>query len=119
MRMWMVDPKTMCNRHLLGEHVECHMTVGTLRKKKSLQGYIDNDLLQPCTLVQRHNELAKEMEARGMNHQSPVEGREVSDMVYLLPDEIRHHRVDREKSLKDLHERCQECRDLHASLSIS
>ena len=24
MRMWLVDPKFMCNQHLLGEHVEMH-----------------------------------------------------------------------------------------------
>ena len=25
MRMWMVNPKMMCNKHLLGEHVELHL----------------------------------------------------------------------------------------------
>ena len=30
MRMWMVNPGFMCNKHLLGEHVECHMLVGHL-----------------------------------------------------------------------------------------
>jgi hypothetical protein len=30
MRMWMVPPKVMCRKHLLGEHVEIHMLAGSL-----------------------------------------------------------------------------------------
>ncbi|MEZ0346180.1 MAG: pyrimidine dimer DNA glycosylase/endonuclease V, partial [Infirmifilum sp.] len=29
----MVPPSIMCDRHLLGEHVELHMLVGALRRK--------------------------------------------------------------------------------------
>ena len=40
MRMWMVDPKKMCRKHLLGEHVEIHMMVGTLLKGRSIDGFL-------------------------------------------------------------------------------
>ena len=30
--MWKVNPKFLCVRHLLGEHKELHMLVGTLNK---------------------------------------------------------------------------------------
>ena len=36
MRMWNVDPKLMCNKHLLGEHVEMHMFFGTIQKGISM-----------------------------------------------------------------------------------
>ena len=32
MRMWMIDPKLLCRKHLLGEHLEIHMFVGTINK---------------------------------------------------------------------------------------
>lgn len=38
MRMWNINPRYMCRKHLLGEHVETHMLVGSLRKEKSVQG---------------------------------------------------------------------------------
>jgi len=40
MRQWMCDPRFMCNKHLFGEHVEHHMFIGTLERKKSINGYI-------------------------------------------------------------------------------
>ena len=36
MRMWLVPPSHMCRKHLLGEHVELHMLLGTLKKGKSI-----------------------------------------------------------------------------------
>ena len=45
MRMWMVDPKIMCRKHLLGEHVEHHMFVGTINKRISIVGYLRDNLL--------------------------------------------------------------------------
>ena len=36
MRMWMIDPTMLCTKHLLGEHVELHMFVGTINKNKKL-----------------------------------------------------------------------------------
>ena len=35
MRMWNVDVTKMCNKHLLGEHVEMHMFVGIIIKGTS------------------------------------------------------------------------------------
>lgn len=72
MRMWMVNPKKMCRKHLLGEHVELHMFVGTIKKGISIQGYIDNGLVNPRMIKKRHKELVKEMERRGYNHNSPL-----------------------------------------------
>ena len=100
MRMWMLPPEIMCRKHLLGEHVEMHMLVGTLQKGISVQGYIDNQLVELEHIRERHEQLVKEMLHRGYNHKSP------------LPDypEVSGGVVDRVENLRDLAERCPDCR---------
>ena len=106
MRMWMVDPLLLCDRHLLGEHVETHMLAGTLARGRSIDGYIAKDLLEPASLGQRHDRLAAEMLARGFRHESPLPRADLSH----LPDTARAHRVDAEAALHALTERCEACR---------
>lgn len=100
MRMWGVDPKILCRKHLLGEHVEMHMFVGTIKKGNSIQGYIDKGLVNPALIIHRHNCLVGEMLSRGYNHQSP-----------LLNDLPEQHDIpfDTDTSLNDLITRCPEC----------
>ena len=98
----MVDPKIMCRKHLLGEHVECHMFVGTIKKKVSLFGYLNNNLFEPKELFNRHNLLKEEMIRRGINHKSPLEVVDTSHLPSI--------KVDSERSLEDLISRCPECR---------
>jgi len=106
MRMWMVNPSYLCNRHLLGEHFECHKFFGHLRKKRRLTNYIAFNLLEPKSLKKRHDALAVEMQRRGMSHKSPLKK---NDLFYL-PKQHRNYKVDVEKSLKDLIKRCSDCR---------
>ena len=96
----MLPPSIMCRKHLLGEHVEMHMLVGTLLKGISVQGYIDNQLVELEHIRARHQELVEEMTERGYNHKSP------------LPDypEVSGGVVDREENLRDLATRCPDCR---------
>jgi len=108
MRMWMVDPKIMCRKHLLGEHVEHHMFIGTLKKGKRVDGYIKNNCFQPRSLFERHDALVCEMERRGYNHQSPITEEECD--VCHLPNEYQYWKIDDKQSLRDLLERCPECR---------
>jgi hypothetical protein len=108
MRMWMVRPQTMCNKHLLGEHVECHMFAGTIRKGIRLDGYIRNNCFEGISLRRRHRTLAKEMEGRGMAHKSEMPG----DLNYInLPGKI-----DRKANEENLYGRCPECKRRHLLL---
>lgn len=107
MRMWMVDPKTMCNKHLLGEHVETHMFLGTLKKRISVAGYLENNLFEPLSLKARHDALATEMAARGMNHNSPLDVT-MPDLITLTKAEM-DTRVDVAAAADDLHYRCRDC----------
>ena len=101
MRMWMVDPKIMCRHHLLGEHVEIHMFIGTLNRGKTVQGYLEKGLLEVHNLYFRHEELVKEMKQRGYNHCSEVD------------EQWKHAKklgaVDKQKNLEELVKRCSRC----------
>lgn len=100
MRMWKVDVTKMCTKHLLGEHVELHMFVGTILKNKSLSGYVEKGLIETSHIVRRHQELAAEMRRRGMNHKSPLPEFEVDSMgvVDTLANEL------------ELKRRCRNCK---------
>ena len=106
MRMWMINPKKMCNQHLLGEHVELHMLVGSIKKGISLEGYCKNKLIEPKLILKRHEELVKEMKKRGMNHKSPLK---ISNLK-KLPKCILNSKVDKKKAKRDILKRCKQCR---------
>lgn len=101
MRMFNVDVTKMCNKHLLGEHVEMHMFVGTIKKGISIKGYIDKGLVEVNNISKRHNELVKEMKKRGMSHKT-----EIVDTEDWLP-EGKVNSVANEWELKN---RCKECK---------
>lgn len=100
MRMWGINPNFLCDKHLLGEHVEMHMFAGVIRKGTSIKGYIERGLVNPARIKERHDELAKEMIRRGMNHQSPLP---------YLPD-MPNLPINTVQSKKELARRCQNCR---------
>ena len=108
MRMWMVQPQILCDQHLLGEHCEIHMFIGTLERGVKIDGYAERNLVEPCSFLVRHEELAEEMERRGMKHHSPLECKQ--ELIEHLPYEIRNCKIDRSESLAELIRRCRKCR---------
>ena len=98
----MVDPRLMCRKHLLGEHVEIHMLVASMRNGISLQGFFDNKLIETHNVSRRHEQLVREMKRRGFNHASPLKD---------IPRR-RGGRVDRRANLIELARRCKYCREL-------
>jgi len=107
MRMWMVDPELMCDRHLLGEHVELHMLVGCIKRGKSLKGYIENGLVELESIFRRHAELVIEMNDRGFKHDSHISMGDAL-AVYRRAKYERSY-VDASASLRELHRRCAAC----------
>jgi hypothetical protein len=112
MRMWMVNPKNMCRKHLLGEHLECHMFAGTLKKEISINGYISNNLFEPTSLISRHDDLRNEIIRRGYNHKSEININEVINSCQLLSESQMNFHIDKIKSYNDLISRCSECKKL-------
>ena len=108
MRMFMLNPKLLCRNHLLGEHSELHKHRHIFEKHHSIAGRISPIvLIEPESMKSRHDELAIEMLARGYNHQSPYEQPDLSH----LSDDQRYAKVDLEYNLKDLYNRCSECKN--------
>jgi len=100
MRMWKIDPKLLCRKHLLGEHVEMHMFVGCLQREKSLKKYIETGLVEIHHIADRHDLLAAELKRRNYQHKSPLP----LFSSYVAGD------VDPSKSIEDLMKRCEECK---------
>ena len=107
MRMWMVDPKLLCDKHLLGEHGELHKHIHSFRK-----GHKVDKRFYPVVQIQfkgyreRHDILALEMVRRGMNHKSPLP--ELPNFRRIYP-EYYNKKVDVDISLTDLRNRCKKC----------
>jgi cytosine/adenosine deaminase-related metal-dependent hydrolase len=104
--MWMVDPSLLCRKHLLGEHVECHMFRGSLLKGKSVRGFLETGLLDSRKLARRHDQLAKEMLRRGYRHASPL--------PRDFDPKAAPGSVDVVEALRELASRCDECRELQS-----
>ena len=102
MRMWTVNPRIMCRHDLLGEHVEVHMFIWSINRGKSIKGYLDNGLLEVHNLFSRHTNLVAEMKRRGYNH--------CSDVNKKWKFAEKKGAIDREKSLKELINRCSICK---------
>jgi len=81
------------------------MFAGALNEKLKLAGYFRNNLLEPMSIVARHEELVKEMESRGYNHQSPLPEPDIS----YLPTEHQKRRINTTESEKELFGRCPNC----------
>ena len=99
MRMWNINPMILCRKHLLGEHLEMHMFIGTIKKGISIKGYINKGLVEVHNIINRHDILVEEMLKRNMNHKSPIEIIELWTEGY----------VNIKENEKDLFKRCRDC----------
>jgi len=98
--MWNIDPKKLCRKHLLGEHLEMHMFAGSINKKISMKGYLDKGFLEIHNLKKRHDALVEEMKSRGYNHKSPLP---------MIINNKKIGKVNVKNSIKVLTEKCHEC----------
>lgn len=112
MRMWMTDPRLMCTKHLLGEHLEIHMFLGSIKKNIKLDGYIKKGLVDVNMLIPRHDELVAEMTRRGYRHKSIITlyEREVS-YKYAVKNNVESN-IDIIANEIELGERCIKCRNM-------
>ncbi len=108
--MWMTPPETMCNKHLIGEHLELHMFVGTINKGTSIKGFLSNNLLEPISIVERHRAIVVEMQHRGFHHESPLAMLQVE-----LPPPQWMVKINAAEAQAVLHSRCPECLALYQS----
>lgn len=104
--MWMVNPRLLCRKHLLGEHGEIHKHRHNFVKQHSISKRVSPVVqIEPANMKKRHDELAEEMLRRGFNHNSPFEQPDIS----YLPEEEQHAQVNISIACVDLIERCPSC----------
>lgn len=109
MRMWMLPPKGMCRKHLLGEHVELHMLLGSMRRGKSIEGFLSGGLVDPQLVFARHEELVAEMARRGFKHTSPIEASECASLAARYPGSTS---INIAANAAELQRRCPDCAHL-------
>jgi hypothetical protein len=108
--MWGVDPRLLCDKHLLGEHGEIHKFIPTFAAHRRV-----HKRFYPIVQIQfkgykgRHDLLAVEMINRGFNHMSPL--LLVPDFKYIYP-EYFNLEIDLEYNIQDLKNRCRVCREI-------
>lgn len=110
-RMWGVNPRFLCKKHLLGEHSEMHQEVGTIKNhphgKAVVKGHAKKKQVDTSMIKERHDKLVEEMDRRGMNHDSPMD----------YQDELKLGSIEVRENIKDLKERCESCRERIKELS--
>ena len=111
MRMWMLPPAGMCRKHLLGEHVELHMLLGSLRRSKNIEGFLSGGLVDPQRIFARHEELVAEMTRRGFKHSSPLDAQECANLALGYSGRAA---IDTAANAQDLCRRCPDCASLMA-----
>lgn len=78
MRIWDINPKLLCRKHLLAEHRELHGLWNVLTKHGGKGGYSRHPETlrwagKQKALYLRHEALVKEFVRRGYRHHSPLD----------------------------------------------
>ena len=78
MRVWDIDPKYLCRKHLLAEHRELHGLWNILTKHGGKGGYSRHPetlrwVGKTRALYERHEALVEEFARRGYEHRSPLD----------------------------------------------
>ena len=97
MRVWDIDPKFLCRKHLLAEHREPHGLWNILTKHKGKGGYSRHPetlrwVGKNRALYKRHELLVKEFIKRGYKHNTPLDkkflsGKTKQDVFINTPSE--------------------------------
>ena len=109
MRMWMLPPEGMCRKHLLGEHVELHMLLGSMRRGKTIDGFLSGGLVDPQLVFARHEELVAEMIRRRFKHTSPIDASECASLAARYPGRTF---INIAANAAELQRRCPDCAQL-------
>ena len=119
MRMWLVPQHLLCRQHFLGYHRELHTMWRSIElgKHHLIRGHTKLNQIDVSKILSEHEECEREMLRRGYNHQSPMPEHS-QDVIQAFIDVNGVVPVDVEYSLKDLRERCPECRKLQEANGV-
>ena len=101
MRIWDVNPKKLCNKHLVAEHGELHSLWSVIiNNKKGFSRHPETTRWRGKlkALYERHEQLVKEVKRRGYNHSSPLDKKHASGK--LKQDEFVNTKAEQKIILK-------------------
>jgi len=115
MRMWMINPKLMCLKHILGEHAQIHRYYNPFSRHYNIDKRIQPIvMIEPQNMKKRHDRLEEELnrrretgEVKGLKKTSPYI---LPDLSYL-PQAQREAKMDKFMSMQALMERCPVCKE--------
>lgn len=105
MRMWMINPEALCDKHLMIEHFDLHSLSLVLREHMCLHELIALNAMEAHSIVSRHAEVASELHRRHMEHSTPLPELALEG----LPPRILNYSIDVERSRYDLIVGCADC----------
>lgn len=118
MRDWGINPRLLCRKHLLGNHVELHMCIGSMKRHHNLSGYF-NGLIDINNIINRHEDLVKEMKRRGYEHKSNINSIDFQELLDYYNERysssllVRHIQpLNIQFNIDDLKDRCSDCKKL-------
>lgn len=123
-RMWGINPRYICDENLYGEHAEIHQLIGLIKKHRYgmaiVRGYVKKNQVNPHELWSRHEELAKEIERRGGNHDSDINMGTIEKLVFkakVRANVYNHEEINMSPGEVELDtgeilfNRCEDCRN--------
>lgn len=114
----MVDPRILCQKHLCGCHLEMHMFIGHIKRKRKVDGFLKNNCLEPLLLKKVHDEMANEMLDRGYNHKTPLTDTDFTEAISYLEENQLNCKINEHESLKELIGRCDVCKERYELLQL-
>ena len=105
MRMWMVNPKLLCQRHLLSEHCDIHRFISSVRVGHDVRRCLIRAMIDPSKVYQRHAELEEEIAERGGRLNSPLLASECNAYAKWYGSTT----INISRSLSDLSNCCIDC----------
>lgn len=120
MRMWMLNPRILCTKHLTIEHDDIHRLINLLITDSRIEDYDFIDNIQFKGVIKRHDAIVCELLRRNIFHTTPLEKNDIN--IENIPDHMKSYVVDSKLSLKDLLIECNRCKmnviQLKGSLKI-
>jgi len=100
MRIWDINPKYLCRKHLLAEHRELHGLWNILTKHKGKGGYSRHPetlrwVGKQKALYLRHEALVKEFSHRGYKHHTLLDKRQAIglEVQFIFINNIKEQKI--------------------------
>jgi hypothetical protein len=101
MRVWDLDPKKLCLKHLMKEHADIHVVWNILtekNKKKFVHVEIKRWIGKEKALFNRHALIVDELLSRGLTHMTELIG--LPENSIEIQDEIINTKTEQKNTIK-------------------